>query len=108
MVLARSALAVTLLSGSLAHAAAPAAKRPAPTAPDARADAVVAARIVVEYHDVRALARVLKDIFAVQPDRGAVRAILDDSRDATLVVFATPAGHADVRRVLADLVAGTP
>ncbi|WP_434418553.1 hypothetical protein [Nannocystis pusilla] len=105
MVLARSALAVTLLSGSLAHAAAPAPKRPPP---DARADAVVAARIAVEYHDVRALARVLKDIFAVQPDRGDVRAILDDSRDATLVVFATPAGHADVRRVLADLIAGAP
>ncbi|PCC73241.1 hypothetical protein SAMN02745121_03032 [Nannocystis exedens] len=104
MLLARSVLAVTLLSGSLAHAAAPAA----PRAHAERPDAVVAVRIAVAYHDVRALAGVLKDIFVVHPERGDVRAILSDPRDATLVVFATPAGHAELRRVLAGLVAGPP
>ncbi|WAS96182.1 hypothetical protein [Nannocystis punicea] len=107
MVLARSVLAVTLLSGPVAHAAAPAARRP-PVRSAASTDGVVAARIPVAYQDVRSLASVLKDIFDVRPDRGDVRAILHDGRDATLIVFATPAGHADVRRVLADLLAGTP
>ena len=105
MVLARSLFALTLLSGSLAHAAAPASPAPALTRP---AEAVVAARIPVTYRDVYALAGVLKDIFAVHPVRGDVRAILSDRNDSVLVVFATPTGHAEVRRVLAGLLPGPP
>lgn len=117
MLLARSLLTLALAAGggSLAYAAPPVAVRTAaePPAeprkpPPASVDGVVAVRVPVAHHDVHALSAVLKDIFAVRPDRGDVRAILHDSREATLIVFATPAGHASVRRVLDRLLQTAP
>lgn len=104
--LARSALAFCLLLPACAgtRAAAPAAP-PAPLAAPALADGVVATPIPVAFHDVRKLADVLEDIFEVRPDRGDVRMILHDERAATLIVFATPAGLAAVRRVLGPSLA---
>lgn len=121
MLLARSALALTLASGCAAtRTAAPeqprtAAERPPVQADDADAvqlaerpppqvDDIVAAQIAVTYPDLPRLARTLHDILDVRADRGDVRAILHDSRASTLLVFATPTGHASVRRLLADLV----
>jgi hypothetical protein len=115
MLLARSVLALAFVAGgcSVARAAAPAptpsAAAPPPAASERRErpDDVVAARVAVNYHDVHALASVLKDIFGVRPDRGDVRAILHDGREAVLIVFATPAGHASVLRVIDRLLAPT-
>lgn len=106
MLLARFLLPLALLVGCAAARTAsadppqPPAERPPP-----QVDDVVAARVVVAYDDVSRLARVLHDILDVRPDRGDVRAILHDSHARTLLVFATPAGHASVRQLLADLVA---
>lgn len=104
MLLPRLALALALLPAcATTRAAAPApvtAAEPAPLATREVPADLVATTIAVEYHDVGELARVLRDIFAVRPDRGDVRVILDDRRASTLVVFATPAGLEAVRRVL--------
>lgn len=114
MLLARPVLALAILTGGCAVARTAAAASPPQTPPPATArrqpespEHVVAERVPVAYHDVRALASVLKDIFDVRPDRGDVRAILSDSRDAALIVFATPAGHAGIRRVLDRLLTST-
>jgi hypothetical protein len=101
------ALALTAGGGSLAHAAPASPDRAAPPRPAERTERpneVFAERLLVNYADVYALANVLKDIFAVRPERGPVRAILHDKQNSTLVVFATPAGHAEVRRVLDRLL----
>ncbi|MBZ5712136.1 hypothetical protein [Nannocystis pusilla] len=111
MVLARSVLAFTLVASacSVAHAARP----PRPAKPVARPlagpttpspERIVAVRLPVRHSDVHSLAGVLKDILDVEPDRGDVRAILPDGREASLIVFATPEGHASVRRVLTRLL----
>lgn len=104
MVLARTVVALTLVTatGSLAHAASPpqSVAQRVPTGPGD----VVAVRLAVAYHDVHALAGVLRDILGVRSDRGDVRAILPDGRDASLVVFANAEGHAAVRRVLTHLL----
>jgi hypothetical protein len=107
MVLARTLVALTLVTatGSVAHAA-PSPQSVAQRVPTTPGD-VVAVRLTVAYPDVHALAGVLKDILGVRPDRGDVRAILPDGRDASLLVFATPEGHAAVRRVLTHVLAAT-
>lgn len=106
MVLARSFLVLTLFTGCAAARTATPPEPPQPLAeqPPPRVDDIVAARLPVAYRDVHRLARVLHDILEVRPDRGDVRAILHDSRESTLLVFATPAGHATVRQLLATLV----
>ncbi|MDC0675553.1 hypothetical protein [Nannocystis radixulma] len=114
MVLARSVLAFTLVASActVAHAARPSG----PAKPVARRiagpttsspEGIVAVRLPILYSDVHALAGVLKDILDVEPDRGDVRAILPDGREASLIVFATPEGHASVRRVLTHLLGPT-
>ncbi|MCY1057948.1 hypothetical protein [Nannocystis sp. SCPEA4] len=110
MVLARSVLAFTLVTSActVAHAAKP--TKPAAhrrSEPMTSPEGVVAVRLPVTYSDVHALAGVLKDILDVKPDRGDVRAILSDGREASLIVFATPEGHASVRRVLTHLLGPT-
>lgn len=115
MILARSILALTLVSACTAtRTAAPEhpiadSSPPGDTAapaeqPPPQVDDIVAAQIAVAYPDVPALARTLRDILDVRADRGDVRAILHDTRTSTLLVFATPTGHATVRRLLAGLV----
>lgn len=105
--LPRCALALALLPACATTRAAAPTPAPAPVAvaaPELPSD-LVATPIPVAYHDVGELARVLRDILDVRPDRGDVRVILDDRRASTLVVFATPAGLAAVRRLLGPALA---
>lgn len=112
MLLPRLALALALLPAcATTRAAAPApapepVKAPEPASLAARelpAD-LVATPIVVDYRDVGDLARVLRTILDVRPDRGEVREILHDHRTSTIVVFATPTGLEAVRRVLGPVL----
>ena len=67
----------------------------------------MSARIAVPHHDVGALAGALRDVFHVRPDRGAVRAILEDRRDGTLFIIATREGLDQIRKILAPQPAPT-
>lgn len=118
MVFSRPILALALLGGCAASRTSPppvapsdpvadapvAPSGPVAEAPPANASDIAAVRLTVAYPDVRKLANTLRNILEVRPDRGDVRAILDNEHESTLLVFATPAGHAAVRRLLAGLV----
>lgn len=104
MLLVRSALALTLTACAPVREAPPVV--PA-TPPPANVEQVVATRIPVAYADVRELARILRDLFDVRPDRGDVRVILADREQPALLVFATPAGLDALRRVLGPALAPT-
>lgn len=73
----------------------------APTADQPHIDGLVSARISVPHGDAGDVARALRDIFHVRPDRGDVRAILHDRRDTTLFVIATREGVEMIRKILA-------
>lgn len=90
-------------AGARTSVAAPPVRQcdPPPAEQAPRVDGLMSARISVPHHDVGALAGALRDIFHVRPDRGAVRAILDDRRDGTLFVIATREGLDQLRKLLA-------
>lgn len=82
-------------------AAPPAAEQPP------KIDGLMSARLSVPHRDVGELARALRDIFHVRPDRGDVRTILADRHDNTLFVIATREGLEQLRKILAPAPAPT-
>lgn len=73
----------------------------APTADQPQVDGLISARIAVPHGDAGDVARALRDIFQVRPDRGDVRVILRDRSDTTLFVIATREGIEQIRKILA-------
>jgi hypothetical protein len=100
-------LILTLLvacAGARTTAAAPPVRQCGDAPPASRqppqVDDLVSARIPVAYAEAGELARALRDIFDVHPDRGDVRVILHDHRASTLMVIATQKGIEQIRKIL--------
>lgn len=80
--------------------ASPAAAIASPPRRHEPTDDVQTVRLGVSFHNLGDLARTLRQILDVEPERGPVRAILVDERSTSLYVIGTPAGVESVRRLL--------